>query len=181
MDPDRDDDPGFEEDDAPAPPAPEGFEVEVSDAQRSIPIDPKAARRLVEDVLRGEGVASASISLAFVDDPTIHRVNREFLDHDEPTDVVTFLLSDEEDGRLAGELVVSAETAARVAGELGADPWNEVALYVVHGLLHLCGCDDLDPESAAEMRAREDAALARVGLANPFPLADQARRASRPD
>ena len=144
------------------------FEVDVSDSQSHVAIDRAAARALVERVLRGEGVESASISLAFVDDPTIHRINREHLDHDEPTDVVTFALSDEGDDRLCGELVISAETAARVAAEVGAEPWNEVALYVVHGLLHLCGCDDLDEASAAAMRAREDSALARAGLANPF-------------
>lgn len=144
------------------------FEVDVSDSQSHVVIDRDAARTLVERVLRGEGVTLASISLAFVDDPTIHRVNREHLDHDEPTDVVTFALSEDGDDRLSGELVISAETAKRVAAEVGAEPWNELALYIVHGLLHLCGCDDLDEASAEEMRRREDAALARVGLANPF-------------
>ncbi|MDG3006560.1 rRNA maturation RNase YbeY [Paludisphaera mucosa] len=167
MHPPADDELDFEGDD-PQPPPPPDFEVDVGDSQGHVAIDRDAVRALVERVLRGEGVAAASISVAFVDDPTIHRVNREHLAHDEPTDVITFLLSDEDDERLSGEVVVSAQTAARVAAEVGVEPWNEVALYVVHGLLHLCGCDDLDEASAAEMRAREDAALARVGLANPF-------------
>ena len=160
----------FELDEGPIRP---DFEVEISDSQRHVPIDRGATARLVECVLRGEGVSSASISLAFVDDPTIHRINREHLDHDEPTDVITFALGDEGDDRLSGELVVSGETAARMAAEVGAEPWHELALYVVHGLLHLCGCDDLDETSAAEMRAREDAALARVGLPNPFRANDR--------
>lgn len=156
------------EDEVEAPARPV-FEVDVLDSQTFVPIDRKAVAMLVERVLRGEGVESASISLAFVDDPTIHRVNREHLDHDEPTDVVTFALSDEGDDELSGELVISTETAARQAAELGVEPWHETALYIVHGLLHLCGCDDLDPDSAAEMRVREESALARVGLPNPFP------------
>ena len=168
------DDPDF--DDAPDGPDLPDFEVDVADSQRHVPIDPTAVSTLVERVLRGEGVDRASISLAFVDDPTIHRINREHLDHDEPTDVITFALSDEGDDRLQGELVISTETAARMAHEIGAEPWNEVALYLVHGLLHLCGCDDLDEVSAAEMRRREDAALARVGLANPFSLAGRGPR-----
>lgn len=176
MNPTDDQDLEFE-DEVEGPPLAD-FEVDVSDSQTHVPIDPQAARRLVETVLRGEGVTAASISLAFVDDPTIHRVNREYLDHDEPTDVISFVLSDEGDDRLSGELVVSTQTAARVASEVGAEPWNEVALYLVHGLLHLCGCDDLDETSAAEMRAREAAALARAGLANPFPLAAGPRPAS---
>lgn len=162
------------------PAAPPGFEVDISDGQTHVPVDHAALRSLVEGVLRGEGIAAASISLALVDDSTIHRVNREHLSHDYPTDVISFVLSDEDDPALSGELIVSTETAARVAAEIGAPAWNELALYVVHGLLHLCGYDDLDEESAATMREREDAVLAREGLENPFRLADPRRAESQP-
>lgn len=148
---------------------PRGFLVEVSDTQNHVRVDSDVLRELVESVLRAEGVDAATISVALVDDAAIHRVNRDYLAHDCPTDVVSFVLSDD-DEPLAGELVVSAETAARVAAELGAEPWNELALYVVHGLLHVCGYDDLDDDSAAVMRSGEDAALARQGLINPFRL-----------
>jgi probable rRNA maturation factor len=143
--------------------------VEISDTQNHVSVDPAAVRALVEAVLRGEGVEAATISVAVVDDRAIHRVNREFLGHDHPTDVVSFVLSDD-DEPLAGELVVSAETAVRVAERIGATPWNELALYVAHGLLHLCGYDDLDEESAAVMRTREEAALSLSGLSNPYRL-----------
>lgn len=162
------------------PAAPPGVDVEISDAQTHVSVDHAALRSLVEGVLRGEGIASASISLALVDDPTIHRVNREHLSHDYPTDVISFYFSGDGDTNLSGELIVSTETAARVAAEIGAPAWNELALYVVHGLLHLCGYDDLDEESAATMREREDAVLAREGLENPFRLADPRRAESQP-
>ncbi len=148
---------------------PPGIVVELSDTQNHVRVEPDAVRALVESVLKGEGLDSATISVALVDDAAIHQVNRDFLDHDRPTDVVSFVLSGA-DEPLAGELVVSAETAARIAREIGAPPWNELALYLVHGLLHLCGCDDLDDDSAATMRAREEIALARGGLTNPFHL-----------
>lgn len=160
--------------------APPGVDVEINDAQNHIRVDQASLRSLVEGVLRGEKVDAASISLALVDDATIHRVNREHLAHDCPTDVISFVLSDEDESVLSGELIVSTETAARVAAEIGAPVWNELALYVVHGLLHLCGYDDLDEESAATMRSREDAALARLGLENPFRLADPRRPESQP-
>ncbi len=51
--------------------------------------------------------------------------------------------------------MIGGETARRVAGELGADAGEEVILYLVHGLLHLCGYDDLDDEQVVEMRRRE--------------------------
>ena len=161
-------------------PEPVTGEIDINDAQTHVPIDHRRLRSLVAEVLRGEGIFTALISLALVDDATIHRVNREHLDHDCPTDVISFVLSDEGDSVLSGELIVSTETAARVAAEIGAPAWNEVALYVVHGLLHLCGYDDLDEDSAATMRQREDAALAREGLMNPFRLADPRRSESQP-
>lgn len=168
------------DDDLDGPPAVEGINVEIGDAQGRVALDHDRLRALVESVLRGEGVSTASISLALVDDPTIHRINREHLDHDCPTDVISFVLSDEDEPSLSGELIVSTDTAARVAAEIGAPAWNEVALYVVHGLLHLCGHDDLDEEAAALMRDREDAAMARAGLMNPFRLADPRRPESQP-
>ena len=73
---------------------------------------------------------------------------------------------------LAGELVISAERAASLARQLGIDPWAELALYVVHGLLHLCGYDDLADTDVDAMRRREGEILAREGLTNTFPLVD---------
>jgi probable rRNA maturation factor len=63
-------------------------------------------------------------------------------------------------------LIISAEMAARTAAEIGADPAAELSLYLVHGLLHLCGFDDVDPADAARMRAREAEVLAREGIPN---------------
>jgi probable rRNA maturation factor len=87
-------------------------------------------------------------------------------------------LSDEEDA-LSGELIVSFETAERMAGRDGADAWTELVLYVIHGLLHLCGHDDLTEDGAAAMRRREGEMLAGEGLAHPFsPTPAPAREAS---
>jgi probable rRNA maturation factor len=118
----------------------------------------------VRQVLEGEGVGEAKISLAFVDDATIHRLNNQFLQHDEPTDVITFPMSGPGAKKLEGELVISAETARRVAEQLGHPPEDEAALYVVHGLLHLCGYDDLDAKSRPKMRARERHHLQALGI-----------------
>jgi probable rRNA maturation factor len=108
----------------------------------------------VRRVLRGEGMVRAEIGLAFVDDATIWELNRRFLNHDWPTDVITFPLN--EDGEpLAGEIVVSAETARRVAAKLRRPVRDELALYVIHGLLHLCGHDDNDARARRAMRAKE--------------------------
>jgi probable rRNA maturation factor len=147
------------------------IEVEVSDTQEHLAVDPGSLARLVRRVLAGEGVAAGSVSIAVVDDATIHAVNRRHLAHDWPTDVLSFQLSDPGAPFLAGELVVSAERAVAVAQRCAVDPQAELALYLVHGLLHLCSYDDRAPSDTEAMRRREEEILTREGLTNTFPLA----------
>jgi probable rRNA maturation factor len=106
-------------------------------------------------VLEGEGVTEAKISLALVDDVTIHGINKRFLDHDEPTDVITFPLGGAGTKKLEGELVIGVEVAMRQAEERGHAVDAELCLYTIHGLLHLCGYNDKKPKDAAAMRAKE--------------------------
>ncbi len=138
--------------------------ISVATPQEAVAVDRGLMRRAARAVLAGEGVADAEISLAFVDDPTIHRLNRQFLDHDEPTDVLSFPLSEPNSRRLSGELVIGAEVAKAQAEARGHDLQAELALYVIHGLLHLCGHDDHDDAGAAAMRERERRYLAELGL-----------------
>jgi probable rRNA maturation factor len=121
-------------------------------------------RQVARAVLEGEGVPDAEISLAFVDNPAIHRLNQRYLGHDEPTDVLSFPLSEPAARRLAGELVIGAEVALAQAQERGHDVQAELALYVIHGLLHLCGHDDKTAAGAAAMRERERHYLGALGL-----------------
>jgi probable rRNA maturation factor len=147
----------------------DGIDVEISNTQSHLPVDRQAVTRLVCGTLAAEGVGRASISVAVVDDATIRLVNRRYLDHDWPTDVISFALSETRVPELDGELIVSAEMAITTARQANVNPWDELALYVVHGLLHLCGHDDSSPDASAAMRRREGEILARAGLSNTFP------------
>jgi probable rRNA maturation factor len=138
--------------------------VSIASPQEVVPIDRGRMREVVRTVLEGEGVAEAEISLAFVDNATIHRLNKRYLDHDEPTDVLSFPLSEAGARRLAGELVIGAEVALAQAQERGHDVQAELALYVIHGALHLCGHDDKSPDAAAAMRDRERHYLRALAL-----------------
>jgi probable rRNA maturation factor len=144
--------------------------VDVSDTQDHLRVDPQALIDLTGRVLRGEGIDRAAISLALVDNATIRDLNRRHLNHDWPTDVIAFPLSGPEDPEPTGDLVLSAEMARQTAERAGTDPWAELALYLVHGLLHLCGYDDQTSDQAAAMRRREAEVLASAGLINTFPL-----------
>ncbi len=160
--------------------AEDAIAVEISDTQGRLQVAPEELTEVVRTVLDAEGRPRASISIALVDQASIHAINREHLGHDWPTDVISFPLSGPDDEELAGELIVSAEMAAETAAEIGVDPRDELALYVVHGLLHLCGYDDLSEADAAEMRRREGELLAACGRPNPFALVGSRPPATRP-
>jgi probable rRNA maturation factor len=138
--------------------------IAIASPQEFVAIDRGRMREVVRAVLDGEGVAEAEVSLAFVDNPTIHRLNQRYLQHDEPTDVLSFPLSEPNSRKLAGELVVGVEVALAQAAERGHDAQAELALYVIHGLLHLCGYDDHEPADAAAMHERERHYLRQLAL-----------------
>jgi probable rRNA maturation factor len=115
-------------------------------------------------VLEGEGVRDAKVTFAFVDNAHIHRLNKQFLSHDEPTDVLTFPYTEPGAKKLEGEVVIGMEVAREYAADRGHDVKLELTLYVVHGCLHLCGYTDTDDAGAAEMRNKEREYLAKLGL-----------------
>ncbi len=138
--------------------------IAIASPQERLPIDRARLRHIVRTVLEGEGSADAEISLAFVDNATIGRLNKQFLNHDEPTDVLAFPLGDAKGSRLAAELVIGAEVALEQAANRGHDVQAELALYVIHGLLHLCGFDDKTATAAKDMRMRERHYLRKLSL-----------------
>ena len=146
---------------------PSMFRIAVTNRQTGLALDRRRLRRAVEMILRDAGIEQADISLAVVDDAAIHRLNRQFLGHDWPTDVLSFVL-DRADWWLAGEVVVSADAAWAAAAEYGWPPEDELLLYVVHGALHLVGYEDATRAGRARMRQRERACLARFGLVARF-------------
>ena len=138
--------------------------VKIACPQDTVSLDYPRLRETARVVLEGEGVAEAQISLAFVDNPTIHRLNKQFLEHDEPTDVLSFPMSGPKAKCLEGELVVGVEVAQSQATDRGHELGAELALYVIHGLLHLCGYDDHDEADIANMRERERHYLKQLAL-----------------
>jgi len=138
--------------------------ISIAVPQELVAVDRGRMREIVRTVLDGEHVADYEVSLAFVDNDTIHRLNKQYLNHDEPTDVLTFPLSSPMAKVLSGELVVGVEVAREQAAERGHDVQVELALYVIHGLLHLCGHDDKSAAAATEIRQCERHYLAKLGL-----------------
>lgn len=139
------------------------IEIEVANQQSSHAFEADKLKAAVRLVLGEQGVCEGTVSIAVMDDPSIHQLNRQYLRHDYATDVLSFLL--ESDGQsLDGQIVVSAETAARLAPEFGWSTDDELLLYVIHGALHLVGYDDTTLEAQNRMRSRERHYLKHFGI-----------------
>jgi probable rRNA maturation factor len=162
------------------------LEVFVGDEQDAQPVDGARWQRLAEQVLTHEGIrGEAELSILFVDESAMTDLNKRFMGNDGPTDVLAFPLEDElvEPGRfpdsstsgpvdprvrgeagdpplLLGDVVVCPAVAARNAPTHAGTYDDELALLVVHGILHVLGHDHADPAEEAAMQAKERELLA---------------------
>jgi len=121
-------------------------------------------RSLAESVCNRFSVSKAAVSIAIVNDEAIAVINKQFLDHTGPTDVISFDLSDDDEAAERNfEIVINADQAARQAAERPHDTEAELALYITHGLLHNFGYDDHEEEDYKKMHKIEDEILTQQG------------------
>jgi probable rRNA maturation factor len=150
----------------------EEIEIFVEEKFRGV-VDGGWVKKIVRQVLKAEGVVPPyEVSLVFTDSETVKQLNRDYRGVDEPTDVLAFSMLPQKgtdssfplppDGftRL-GEIIISYSQAAEQARELGHSPERELALLVIHGILHLLGYDHEEPEEENKMRERERELLER--------------------
>ena len=145
----------------------------VDDRDDPLPAAPLV--RLAEIVLKGETVPShAEVALTIVDAAEMEQLNRAHMGKAGPTDVLSFPLEDAAPGKppapspggpppLLGDVVICPQIVRDHADDEGSTFEDELALIVVHGLLHLLGYDHVDDADAERMEARERTYLAAVG------------------
>ena len=166
------------------------LDIYAADEQADLPVAVDRWSALARSVLEAEGIVSETeVSLLFVDEVTIASLNERFLHKEGPTDVLSFPIEDEADrsgrspdeggtgpgsieadtGRLLllGDVVICPAVAARNAVEHGVTVDDELALLVVHGILHLLGMDHQVDEEAERMEQRERHLLARYYRGDP--------------
>ena len=129
----------------------------------------------VEPVLASERLTA---SLLFTSDEQVHDLNREWRGKDKPTNVLSFPMLERDDllalaadgpPEMLGDIALALETCRREAAEKGIPLEHHTAHLIVHGLLHLAGHDHVDSDEQAEaMEALEIAALAKLGIADPY-------------
>lgn len=122
---------------------------------------PKFPKRVIsgwiKEVAQLHGKQIGDISYIFCDDEKILEVNRQYLQHDYFTDIITF--DDNEGDKLHGDIFISVDTVAENAREYKVTFEDELHRVMIHGILHLCGQDDHSPEERAEMIRKENEAL----------------------
>lgn len=134
-----------------------GLQLEICDQGR--PRTPPALiRRVVAATLRFAGQPQKSVSLLLTDDAGIAALHGAFLGDPTSTDVMSF----DVDG--SAEIVLSVQTARAVARASGHAPQAEIALYIVHGLLHTLGYDDREKRARQRMRVAERTVLQQLGI-----------------
>lgn len=152
------------------------LDVSIRNRQRKYAVDMAWLKQVAREALALQQVVAAEVCVMIVDDRRIATIHDEWFGDPSATDVITFDLSSTSPaaaGMLQGDIVVSAETAARIARELrcrgrsGWTPRHELAYYVVHGILHLTGYDDRSTGDRRAMRARERAVMQAIGLPAP--------------
>lgn len=178
-------------------------EIDICNRQTAVAVDLTKLHSAVLTALEIEQVHVAVLSISIVGNDEIHTLNRDHLDHDYPTDVISFQLDfseeieddepdelpDDDDldleseddstedeppsnstglraagAMIEGEIIASADMAESMAPEGHWSTQDELTLYVVHGLLHICGYDDLTDDEKRIMRSRERTIMSALGL-----------------
>ena len=125
-------------------------------------IDFRKVEQWIKSTAVQYGYSVGDLTYIFCDDEKILAVNREFLQHDYYTDVITFDYTTRT--RVNGDIYISLDTVATNAEQVGAPFLHELHRIIIHGLLHLTGQADKTPETKAQMTAKEEAALRHLHL-----------------
>jgi probable rRNA maturation factor len=144
-------------------PKPDGVAVAVRNRQRRVKINTRLLAEIARQALELVGNTRTQLGIVLVNDVTIARLNAQYHATPGPTDILSF---DYRDGE--GELIVSVERAAAQARRFRTTAAREIVLYVVHGILHLHGHDDLTRRDKSRMRAAERRVIDRLSRTHKF-------------
>jgi probable rRNA maturation factor len=114
----------------------------------------------IKMVIKKEGKSLENLNFIFCNDSYLRKINKEFLQHDYNTDIITFDNSTEKE-KIEGDIFISAERVKVNAKEYKTSFADELHRVIIHGILHLCGYSDKSEKSQKEMRVKEDQYLSR--------------------
>ena len=130
--------------------------ITVKNLQKKVLVYPHKIKEKIIKVLKGEKFkGEAEITVCFINDRLIRKLNKKFLKKDCPTDVLAFNIANHKKAGLSADIIISAETALRNTKIFKTTPAYELSLYSVHGVLHLLGYNDHSVKEKEEMRKKE--------------------------
>jgi len=137
--------------------------VHCIDTQSALSVTRGDARRLVSSFLKWKQIRCDEVTVHFVTKEDISKLHGDFFQDPTPTDCISFPIdppgTSSSGYTILGEVFVCPEVAKEYTNKNGGDPYEEVTLYIVHGLLHLIGYDDIEEEDQGIMRAQEKSAM----------------------
>lgn len=137
------------------------MEIFCLDEQKSVDISQENIPLFVQTVLRLEKQSAAELSVTFVEKDVISALHMRFFNDSSVTDCISIPMDEDADAlehpehRVLGDVFVCPAVALDYVRENGGDVYEELSLYLLHGLLHLLGYDDISEEDASEMRRAE--------------------------
>lgn len=144
------------------------MKVNVSNRQKSLSIDTKSVQTVTKTALELANKHYDEVSIHFIEEEEICKLHEEFFDDPSPTDCISFPMDDESDfGYLMlGDIFISPSAAIEYANKQKVDLYEELTLYLIHGLLHLLGYDDQSPAEQEEMRTLEKIHMTHLSSLN---------------
>lgn len=124
-----------------------------------------ALKNWIKSVIESHKKKVGKIAYVFCSDEFLLNMNKEYLKHDYYTDVITFDNTEDEKGKISGEIYISVDRVAENAKTYNTED-TEIFRVIIHAILHLLGYDDKTPEEQEKMRAMEDKSLAMPEFAN---------------
>lgn len=126
--------------------------ISIQNRQKMLTVDLGRVRRSLKRLLKELGCKDSEVSLLLVDDDQIREINKNYLQRDRPTNVISFAMTEGAFGdvhpEILGDIILSVETAARDAIACDIDFMDEVEFLLIHGLLHLLGYNHENVESS---------------------------------
>ena len=138
------------------------FEIAVANRQRTRRLDRKLIHSLANDVLNELSVERAELGLNFVSSEEMARVHEQFMNIAGSTDVITFDHGSEPPATVHGEIFISVVDAITQARDFKTTWQSEVARYLIHGILHLLGFDDLQAAKRRKMKQAENRLMKKI-------------------
>lgn len=125
------------------------YEIEIANLQDELEFDDEFIYHLVSFILESEGIKEAEVSVAFVNEEEMKRINEEFRNRPEPTDVLSFLY--DVHPRLSGEIILCPRYISYQAETFNNDFKKELVMAIIHGILHMLGYDHEKSKEEAEL------------------------------